>query len=40
MTVFAGTNRQNTTTVIENNQTMVVGAPVRVPISSGAVVVA
>jgi len=39
MFVFAGTDRRNATLVIESNSSAPIGAPVRVPISSGAIVV-
>jgi hypothetical protein len=39
MWVFAGTDRRNASLVIENNSSLPLGAPVRVPISSGAIVV-
>ena len=39
MFVFAGTDRRNATLVIERNSSAPIGAPVRVPISSGAIVV-
>ena len=39
MFVFAGTDRRNATLVIESNTSAPIGAPVRVPISSGAIVV-
>jgi len=39
MFVFAGTDRRNATLVIESNGTAPLGAPLRVPISSGAIVV-
>jgi hypothetical protein len=39
MFVFAGTDRRNATLIVEQNGTVPFGAPVRVPISSGAIVV-
>jgi hypothetical protein len=39
MVVFAGDNRRNATMVVEANSSVSVGAPVRMPISSGAIVV-
>ena len=39
MWVFAGTDRRNASLVIESNGSVPIGAPVRVPIGSGAIVV-
>ena len=39
MYIYAGNNRTNATLVVETNSTVAVGAPVRIPISSGAIVV-
>jgi hypothetical protein len=39
MVVFAGDNRRNASMVVEANSSVPVGAPVRIPISSGAIVV-
>ena len=39
MWVFAGTDRRNASLVVENNGSVPIGAPVRVPIGSGAIVV-
>lgn len=39
MFVFAGTDRKNATLVVEANGSVPLGAPARVPISSGAIVV-
>lgn len=39
MVVFAGDNRRNATMVVEANSSVPVGAPVKMPISSGAMVV-
>ena len=39
MYVYAGTGRRNATQIVEVNGSLPIGAPVRVPISSGAIVV-
>ena len=39
MYVYNGNYRRNATLVIENNSSVPIGAPVRVPISNGAIVV-
>jgi hypothetical protein len=39
MWVFAGTDRRNASLVIEANSSVTLGAPARVPIGSGAIVV-
>jgi hypothetical protein len=39
MVVFSGDNRRNASMVVEGNLSVPVGAPVRIPISSGAMVV-
>jgi hypothetical protein len=39
MNVFAGTDRRNASMVIQTNSTMPLGAPVRVKITDGAIVV-
>ena len=39
MWVFAGNDRRNASLVIEYNASVSLGAPVRVPVSSGAIVV-
>jgi len=39
MFVYAGTDRRNASLIVEVNGTVPLGAPVRVPISSGAIVV-
>lgn len=38
MFVYAGTDRRNVTLIIEGNSSAPIGAPIRVPISSGAIV--
>ena len=39
MTVYSGKDRRNVTTVVEANGTIPIGAPVRVSINKGAIVV-
>jgi hypothetical protein len=39
MYVYSGNNRRNASLVIENNSTLEVGSPIRIPISSQAIVV-
>lgn len=39
MYVFSGNDRRNASLIIESNGTVVSGAPIRVPISEGAIVV-
>lgn len=39
MYVFSGTNRRTARLLVEGNETMTLGAPIRLPISSGATVV-
>jgi hypothetical protein len=39
MNVYAGTDRRNATMVIQTNTTLTLGAPVRVKITDGAIVV-
>ncbi len=39
MYVYSGNNRANASMIIEANGTVVAGAPIRVPISEGAIVV-
>jgi hypothetical protein len=39
MYVYAGNDRRNATLIVELNGTVPIGAPARVPISSGAIVV-
>ena len=39
MYVFAGTDRRNASLIVEQNASLSLGAPVRVPITSGAIVV-
>lgn len=39
MYVYEGTDRRNATTLVQSDQSHPVGAPIRVPISSGAIIV-
>ena len=39
MYVYSGTDRRNTTLIVEGNSNVPVGAPIRIPITDGAVVV-
>jgi hypothetical protein len=39
MFVYQGNDRRNATLIVESNSSVPIGAPVRVPISSGAIVV-
>lgn len=39
MYVYAGNDRRNATLIVETNGSVPIGAPARVPISSGAIVV-
>lgn len=39
MYVYAGTDRRNVTTVVDSNQTLTLGAPVRIPVSYGGAIV-
>lgn len=39
MYVYAGNDRRNATLIVETNSSVPIGAPARVPISSGAIVV-
>lgn len=39
MYVYQGNDRRNATLIVESNSSVPIGAPVRVPISSGAIVV-
>ena len=39
MYVYAGTDRRNASLLVQSNGTLPFGAPIRVPISSGAIVV-
>ena len=39
MFVYQGNDRRNATMIVESNASVPIGAPVRVPISSGAIVV-
>lgn len=39
MYVYAGPNRRNASIAIEGNSTLAIGAPIRIPISSGAIII-
>ena len=39
MYVYSGNNRRNASVVIDGNSTMAIGAPIRIPISSGAIII-
>jgi uncharacterized protein YfaQ (DUF2300 family) len=37
--IYSGTNRTNLTTLIENNKTLSIGAPIGVPVDDGVVII-
>ena len=39
MYVYSGTDRRNATKIVEGNANVPVGAPVRVPITDGAIII-
>jgi hypothetical protein len=39
MYVYSGTDRRNATLIVEGNANVPVGAPIRVPITDGAIIV-